>query len=167
MIDIMDKTTKNKIRFVRDWNWSVYLLFIFNAVWCCSFNMILSSCGHSSVFVERVGWGGGAEGETGVTVWCGRSPPSPCWAAPSDPSLSMSSKGLYPTNHNINVTTQTLSCPQTCWRWTKPVLQSKHTDCYVKDANQHVTHRPSSTVLLDKPETDKTETFIPETETPT
>lgn len=84
----------------------------------------------------------------GVTVWCGRSPPSPCWAAPSGPSLSMSSKGLSPTNHNINVTTQTLSCPQT-------VLQSKHTDCYVKDGNQHVSHRHPATGLVSHPETDE------------
>lgn len=83
-----------------------------------------------------------------VTVWCGRSPPSPCWAAPSDPSLSMSSKGLSPTNHNINVTTQTPSCPQTA-------LQSKHTACYVKDGNQHVSHRHPATGLVSHPETDE------------
>lgn len=95
-----------------------------NDVWC--FNMIPSLCGrqHSRVFMERRRGIGGAR--RWVTVWCGRSPPSPRWAAPSEPSLSMSSKGPDPTNHNINVTTQTQGCQQTCWRWTKPALQSKH-----------------------------------------
>lgn len=49
---------------------------------------------------------GGAEKRQGSVFDVGGLPPSPCWAAPLDPSLSMSSKALCPTNHNINVTTQ-------------------------------------------------------------